>query len=92
MLFVPKTTALPLGYISLNLKSYLIDTLIDKGYTVTYNNTYNQYNLPNESVTLKNIKERICDLLQLDKDNLSDLEQKLAYDNKELEKHFNLKH
>ncbi len=74
-----------------NIKGYLIDMLIDKGYTVTYNNTYNQYNLPNDQITLKTIKERICEMLQFDKDNLSDLEQKLAYDNKALEKHFNLR-
>jgi hypothetical protein len=74
-----------------NIKGYLIDILIEKGYDVTYENHFTQYKLVKPPVSAKTIKERICDMLSLDKDNLSDLENKLVTDDKALEKHFNLR-
>ena len=74
-----------------NIKGYLIDMLIDKGYDIYYEDTFKQYELVKPQVTIKTIKERIIDLLSLNKNDLSELEKKLVSDDKALEKHFNLR-
>ena len=74
-----------------NIKDYLIDILIEKGYDLTYEKKFTQSKLSPPLVSEKTIKERICDILSLDKDNLSDLENRLVTDDKALEKHFNLR-
>jgi len=75
-----------------NIKGYLIDILINKGYDIIYDNTYKTYQINIKPDTIvKKIKERICDLLYLDKDNLNDLERRIVTDDKTLEKHFNLR-
>ena len=73
---------------------YLIDILIEKGYNISYNETYKKLenNTLNKTETLqKKIKEKIVSLLYLDKDNLSNFEKSLVSDDKVLEKHFNLR-
>jgi hypothetical protein len=74
-----------------NIRSYLIDILINKGYNISYNHISNEDTLSKQSFTMKNIKERICSMLCLDKDNLSDLERNIVTNDKTLEKHFNLR-
>ena len=77
-----------------NIKGYLIDILIEKGYNISYNETYkkSENNTLNKTEILqKKIKEKIVSLLYLDKDNLSNFEKSLVSDDKVLEKHFNLR-
>jgi hypothetical protein len=73
-----------------NIKGYLIDMLNDKGYDISYNDTFEKV-LMDKKTILKNIKEKVVSLLCLDVDNLTILENKLATDDKALEKHFNLR-
>jgi hypothetical protein len=74
-----------------NIKAYLIDILINKGYNISYNHIFNEEILYKPYFNIKNIKERICKMLCLDKDNLSELQRKIVTDDKTLEKHFNLR-
>ena len=74
-----------------NIKGYLIDILIGKGYNITYNEIYKKETLNKLETTLKNIKEKIVKLLYLNKDNLTVFERLLVSDDKILEKHFNLR-
>jgi hypothetical protein len=74
-----------------NIKGYLIDILIDKGYDITYETKFCEDKLLKPGMSLKTIKERICNMLSLDKENLTDLEKRLASDDKTLDKHFNLR-
>jgi hypothetical protein len=74
-----------------NIKGYLIDILICKGYNITYNEIFKKETLNKYEITQKNIKEKIVKLLYLNKDNLTDFENSLVSDDKILEKHFNLR-
>ena len=73
-----------------NTKAYLIDMLINKGYQIQYNDTEPDQILHIQKIP-KNIKQRIIDLLIIDKNKLSILENKLATDDIILEKYFNLR-
>jgi hypothetical protein len=73
-----------------NIKEYLMDMLINKGYNITYDNTERKDKLDNKIIE-KTIKEKIVSLLCLDMNNLTDLEKKLTSEDKALEKHFNLR-
>jgi hypothetical protein len=74
-----------------NIKEYLMDMMEKRGYSITINKTIvgNMYN--NKTITKEVIKDRIVSLLNLNKDNLSDFEKKLVSNDRELEKHFNLR-
>lgn len=76
-----------------NIKGYLTDILIEKGYNISYNDIYTKpgNNTFNKETLQKKIKEKIVSLLYLDKDNLTDFEKLLVSDDKVLEKHFNLR-
>ena len=69
-----------------NIKGYLIDILIGKGYNITYNEIYKKETLNKLEITQKNIKEKIVKLLYLNKDNLTEFEKSLVSDDKILEK------
>ena len=73
-----------------NIKEYLMDMLINKGYNITYDDTERKDKLDNKIIE-KTIKEKIVSLLCLDMNNLTDLERKLTLEDKALEKHFNLR-
>ena len=73
-----------------NIKEYLIDILINKGYDIEYNDEIKETQLE-PVIVQKNVREKIVEMLQLDKDNLSELEQNISSDDKLLEKHFNLR-
>ena len=74
-----------------NIKEYLIDILINKGYNIEYDETLKKNIIGDKEPIKKNIKERIVSLLYLDKDNLTDFEKILVTDDRTLEKHFNLR-
>jgi hypothetical protein len=74
-----------------NIKEYLIDILINKGYNIEYDETLKKNIIGDKEPIKKNIKERIVSLLYLDKENLTDFEKILVTDDKTLEKHFNLR-
>jgi hypothetical protein len=76
-----------------NIKGYLEDMLIEKGYTVLHNEEIKKSELTKSDVETihKNMKERIINLLHLNKDNLTEFEKTLVSDDKALEKHINLK-
>jgi hypothetical protein len=73
-----------------NIKEYLIDMLINKGYNIIYDNSESEDKMDNKIIE-KTIKEKIVNLLCLDINNLSDLEKNLTSNEKALEKHFNLR-
>jgi hypothetical protein len=77
-----------------NIKGYLIDILIEKGYNISHNEIYkkSENNILNKTETLqKKLKEKIVNLLYLDKNNLTDFEKSIVSDDKVLDKHFNLR-
>ena len=74
-----------------NMKGYLIDILTEKGYDITYDETVRKSNLLKLEITQKTIKEKIVNLLYLDRDNLTEFEKLLVSDDKVLDKHFNLR-
>ena len=62
-----------------NIKGYLTDILIEKGYNISYNDIYTkpENNTLNKETLQKKIKEKIVNLLYLDKDNLTDFEKSI---------------
>ena len=74
-----------------NMKEYLMDMMEKRGYNISHNKIIvgNMYN--NKTINKEVIKERIVSLLNLNKENLGDFEKKLVFNDRELEKHFNLR-
>lgn len=73
-----------------NIRDYMIEILIDKGYEIKYNEVFIKNKLSKIEV-IKKIKERIVNILNIDGNNMSVLEERLVTEDKELEKHFNLR-
>ena len=73
-----------------NIKEYLIDLMTQLGYIVSENKVIMDCNYKNNK-SEKNIKDKLVNLLHLDKNNMSDFEKKLTTNDKFLEKHFNLR-
>ena len=73
-----------------NIKEYLMDMMLNVGYIITENKIINGKKI-NSIITKENIKEKIVDLLHLDKENLTDFERELVSNDKKLEKHLNLR-
>ena len=74
-----------------NIKEYLIDIMEDKGYTVKYDYKETDDKLDNRKLTKEEINIRIINLLNLDKNNLTEFEKELVTDDWKLEKHLNLR-
>ena len=74
-----------------NIRGYLIDIMENRGYKITYNNCIKGDLMDKKEITKTKIKERIIELLSLDKKNLSEFEQTLVSNDKNIEKHFNLR-
>jgi hypothetical protein len=74
-----------------NIRGYLIDIMENKGYKIVYNNCIKSDLMDKKELSKTKIKERIIELLSLDKKNLSEFEQALVSNDKSLEKHFNLR-
>jgi hypothetical protein len=78
-----------------NIKYYIIDMMVDKGFSVKYNNIIKAKIIKdNAPVVLDKtqIIDRLVDLLKLDRDNLDDFHQKLVTnDGNAFEKHINLR-
>ena len=73
-----------------NIKDYTIEILEQKGYEIKYN----EVSIKNKLTKLekvKVIKERIVNLLNIDGNNMSELEERIVRNDKDLEKHFNLR-
>jgi hypothetical protein len=74
-----------------NTKGYLIDILHNNnGYKIEYNNENVEMKLNKKENKKIIIKERIIEMLNLDKDNLNEYETKLVSDDKALDKYLNL--
>jgi hypothetical protein len=74
-----------------NTKGYLIDILHNNnGYKIEYNNENVEMKLNKKEDKKIIIKERIVNMLNLDKDNLNEYETKLVSDDKALDKYLNL--
>ena len=57
-----------------NIKYYLIDILIEKGFYIRYNNIIKNKDIKIKTVIdKKDIIEKLLEILNLDKDNLDDL-------------------
>jgi hypothetical protein len=75
-----------------NIKDYLIDMITNKGYNIIFNYDDSNNNfISNKNINKNIIKEKIIDILHLDKNNLDDFHTKLVSDDKFLEKHFNFR-
>jgi len=74
-----------------NVKEYLIDMLINKGYNIVYDETYKKDEINDRTNIVKDVKENIVNLLNLDGEKLSEFERLLTSDDTFLEKHFNLR-
>lgn len=73
-----------------NIKDYLIDLMEERGFIVKYDNNIIGSKI-NKTNTKDVIRDRIINLLNLDKDKLTPLENELATKDRKLEKHFNLR-
>jgi hypothetical protein len=74
-----------------NTKGYLIDILHNNnGYKIEYNNENVEMKLNKKENKKIIIKERIIEMLNLDKDNLNEYETKLVSNDKTLDKYLNL--
>ena len=73
-----------------NIKDYTIEILEQKGYEIKYNEVATKNKLT-KLEKVKVIKERIVNLLNIDGNNMSELEERIVREDKDLEKHFNLR-
>jgi hypothetical protein len=73
-----------------NIRAYLIDILECNGYNILYNIEKKKL-LLDTKIDKVIIKDRIVNLLQLDKVDLNEFQLKLVNNDKFLEKHFNLR-
>ncbi len=74
-----------------NIKEYLIDLMKNKGYNIEYNNDIKGNKMNSKTNNKMEIRERIISLLNINNENISEFDKKLASDDKFLEKHFNLR-
>ena len=74
-----------------NTRNYLIDIMQNNGYVINFNNEIKGNELNKKEISNDQIKDRIVNLLCLDKSNLSIFEKDLVSNDKLLEKHFNLR-
>jgi hypothetical protein len=74
-----------------NIRNYLIDMMEDKGYKICYNYCIKKDSIDKKELIKTKLKERIIELLSLDKNNLSEFEKELVSNDIFLEKHFNLR-
>ena len=74
-----------------NIKEYLMDMMLEYGFNINENKVIvgKKYNKPKEET--KVIKDKIVELLNLDKENMTDFEKELTSNDKKLDKHFNLR-
>ena len=74
-----------------NIRNYLIDIMQNNGYVINFNNEIKGNELNKKEISNDQIKDRIVNLLCLDKSKLSIFEKDLVSNDKLLEKHFNLR-
>jgi hypothetical protein len=76
-----------------NIKYYLIDMLIEKGFNIRYNNIIKNKDIKIKTVIDKtDIVNKLLEILNLDKDNLDDFHRKLVTnDGNVFEKHINMR-
>jgi hypothetical protein len=74
-----------------NIKEYLIDHMISLGYQISENKVIAGKKFNTKTINKDMIKECIVSLLNLNNETLTDFERKLVSNDKELEKHFNLR-
>lgn len=74
-----------------NTKIYLIDFMNNKGYNILYNTDIKGLSFSKQIVLKDKIKNKIIDILNLDKDNLDEFHKILVTNDKALDKHFNLR-
>jgi hypothetical protein len=74
-----------------NTKSYLIDFMTNKGYNILYNTDIKGSSFSKQVVLKDKIKNKIIDILNLDRNNLDEFHKILVTNDKALDKHFNLR-
>ena len=74
-----------------NIKGYLLDIVKNRGYNIKYNKTELRDLIKYGERTKDEVKDKVIELLGLNKENLTDFQKELASNDKSLEKHFNLR-
>ncbi len=74
-----------------NIKGYLLDIVKNRGYNIKYNKTELRDLIKYGERTKEEVKDKVIELLGLNKENLTDFQKELASNDKSLEKHFNLR-